>query len=446
MNLWSKSNDDRVIENIETFTIGRDRELDIHLASFDVYGSMAHTVMLETVGLLKKDELDKILAECKNILSSIEADTFEIEEHVEDIHSQVEMTLTKSLGDVGKKIHSGRSRNDQVLVDLKMYLRNKIEVICKKTDELFKVLIEKSNEHKDDLLPGYTHLQIAMPSSFGLWFGAYAESLIDDLTLLKAAYDIVNKNPLGSGAGYGSSFPLDRALTTELLGFDDLNYNVVYAQMTRGKMEYAVTSALSNLANTLSRLAMDVTLYNSQNFGFIKLPKEMTTGSSIMPHKKNPDVAEILRGKTNLLKSLPTSLNSLLSNLPSGYHREFQLLKELVMPAFDNFEECLDIATFMVTNMEVEKNLLEDPKYDLIFSVENLNDLVLQGIPFRDAYIQMGQSINEGNFSPKRDLNHTLAGSIGNLCNDKLEANMSKLMTDFNFQKVHLAFQKLREM
>ncbi|MFT4734867.1 MAG: argininosuccinate lyase [Algoriphagus sp.] len=446
MNLWSKSKDDKVIENIEIFTVGRDRELDIYLAPFDVYGSMAHTIMLESVGLLKKAELDSILGECKNILKSIDNEKFTIEEHVEDVHSQIEMNLTKSLGDIGKKIHSGRSRNDQVLVDLKMYLRDKIEMVSKKTDDLFKILVQKSNTHRGDLLPGYTHLQIAMPSSFGLWFGAFAESLIDDLTLLKAAYEIVNKNPLGSGAGYGSSFPLDRTLTTTLLGFDDLNYNVVYAQMTRGKMEYAVASALSNLANTLSRLAMDVTLYNSQNFGFIKLPKEMTTGSSIMPHKKNPDVAEILRGRTNLLKSLPTNINSLLSNLPTGYHRELQLLKELIMPAFDSFEECLDIATFMVTNIEVEKNLLKDPKYDLLFSVENVNDLVLKGMPFRDAYIQMGQSINAGNFSPKRDLNHTLEGSIGNLCNDKLEANMNKLMADFNFEKVHLAYQKLRDM
>jgi argininosuccinate lyase len=441
--LWSKNNGKKVKENIESFTIGRDRELDLHLALFDVYGSMAHAVMLERIGLLESDELKNILTESKSIASDIRDDKFVIEEGIEDVHSQVELLLTIALGDTGKKIHSGRSRNDQVLVDLKMYLRHKIEGIAIQVNSLFDTLIIKSNTHKNDLLPGYTHLQIAMPSSFGLWFGAYAESLIDDLTLLQSAYKIVNKNPLGSGAGYGSSFPLDRKLTTELLGFDDLNYNVVYAQMTRGKMEYAVASALSNVANTLSKLAMDVCLYNSQNFGFIKLPEEITTGSSIMPHKKNPDVAEILRGKTNLLKSLPTQINSLLSNLPSGYHRELQLLKELIIPAFESFSECLEITEFMIKEMEVKKDILKDPKYDLIFSVENVNNMVNSGVPFRDAYRITGESINEGEFIPDKTLNHTLEGSIGNLCNDALTANMSAVMESFNFDKVHLAYKNL---
>lgn len=444
MKLWAKDNSKNVLENIENFTVGRDRELDIHLAQYDVYGSMAHTIMLESIGLIEKDELPKILEACKKLLVEIEKGDFVIEDSVEDVHSQVEFLLTQSIGDAGKKIHSGRSRNDQVLVDLKMYLRGQIEEITTQVQSLFEKLIEKSNQHKNDLLPGYTHLQIAMPSSFGLWFGAYAESLIDDLTLLQAAFKVVNKNPLGSGAGYGSSFPLNRKMTTELLGFDDLNYNVVYAQMTRGKMEYVVTTALSNLANTLSRLAMDVCLYNSQNFGFLILPEEITTGSSIMPHKKNPDVAEILRGKTNLLKALPTQINSLLGNLPSGYHRELQLLKELVVPAFESFSECLEIATFMIDKMQVRKDLLEDKKYDLLFSVENVNEMVVNGATFRDAYKKIGEDINDNNFEPNRSLNHSLEGSIGNLCNDKLVENMEAIVQSFEFQKIHQAFDKLR--
>jgi len=444
--LWSKNNGKIVKENIEKFTVGKDRELDIHLALFDVYGSMAHAVMLESINLINGEELENIIIECKNIVQNIWSENFVIEDQVEDVHSQIELMLTKTLGDTGKKIHSGRSRNDQVLVDLKMYLRYKIEAISIQVNSLFKTLIQKSNKHKDDLLPGYTHLQIAMPSSFGLWFGAYAESLVDDLILLQSAYKIVNKNPLGSGAGYGSSFPLNRKLTTELLGFDDLNYNVVYAQMTRGKMEYAVSSALSNLANTLSKLAMDVCLYNSQNFDFIKLPEEITTGSSIMPHKKNPDVAEILRGKANLLKNLPTQVNSLLSNLPSGYHRELQLLKELIIPAFDSFSECLDITEFMIKEMEVKKDILKDPKYDLIFSVENVNNMVVKGTPFRDAYRITGEGINEGNFVPDRELNHTLEGSIGNLCNEAIETNMKAVMDSFNFDQVHRAYKGLMNL
>lgn len=444
MKLWAKDNSKKVLENIENFTVGRDRELDIHLAEYDIYGSMAHSMMLESIGLIDTEELPKILDACKHLLKTIEDGEFRIEDDVEDVHSQVEFLLTKTIGDSGKKIHSGRSRNDQVLVDLKMYLRGQIEGITGQVQTLFEKLIEKSNLHKNDLLPGYTHLQIAMPSSFGLWFGAYAESLIDDLTLLQAAFKVVNKNPLGSGAGYGSSFPLNRQMTTELLGFDDLNYNVVYAQMTRGKMEYVVSSALSNLANTLSRLAMDVCLYNSQNFGFLILPEEITTGSSIMPHKKNPDVAEILRGKTNLLKALPTQINALLGNLPSGYHRELQLLKELVVPAFESFSECLEIATFMIDQMQVKKDLLEDKKYDLLFSVENVNEMVVKGTTFRDAYKKIGEDINDGNFQPNRSLNHTLEGSIGNLCNDRLIENMETVIQTFEFEKIHEAFRKLR--
>ncbi len=445
MKLWNKDNSKSVLDNIEKFTVGKDRELDIHLAPFDVYGSMAHAIMLETIGLLKKDELAELINELKNIQTSISKEEFIIEDGVEDVHSQVEILLTEKLGDTGKKIHSGRSRNDQVLVDLKMYLRFRIERIANLTEQLFNKLIEKSNRHKADLLPGYTHLQIAMPSSFGLWFGAYAESLTDDMEALLAAYKIVNKNPLGSGAGYGSSFPLNRKLTTKLLGFDILNYNVVYAQMTRGKSEYAVLTALSNLAQTLSRLAMDVCLYNSQNFGFIKLPEEITTGSSIMPHKKNPDVAEILRGKTNLLKASPTQINALLTNLPSGYHRELQLLKELVMPALDNYEECLEIATFMISEMEIKQDLLSDKKYDLLFSVENVNNLVVKGVPFRDAYKTVGEGINSGNFEPDRSLNHSLEGSIGNLCNDEISKQFNQIKKAFGFDKVAQAFEKLMQ-
>jgi argininosuccinate lyase len=443
--LWAKDNSKKVLENIENFTVGKDRELDIHLAVYDVYGSMAHAIMLESIGLITKEELPLILQACQKLIENIEKGEFTIDDQVEDVHSQVEFLLTQSIGDAGKKIHSGRSRNDQVLVDLKMYLRGQIESLTRQVEVLFDKLIEKSNQHKNDLLPGYTHLQIAMPSSFGLWFGAYAESLIDDLILLQSAFKVVNKNPLGSGAGYGSSFPLNRKMTTELLGFEDLNYNVVYAQMTRGKMEYVVTTALSNLANTLSRMAMDVCLYNSQNFGFLILPEEITTGSSIMPHKKNPDVAEILRGKTNLLKALPTQINSLLGNLPSGYHRELQLLKELVMPAFESFSECLEITTFMIDKMQVKKDLLEDKKYDLLFSVENVNEMVVNGVTFRDAYKKIGEDINDGNFEPNRSLNHTLEGSIGNLCNDELTKNMKAVIKSFEFQKVHQAFEKLRK-
>jgi argininosuccinate lyase len=405
---------------------------------------MAHTIMLEKCGLIETNELKSILSSCRRIYEEIiKKDLFEIEDGIEDVHSQIEWMLTKELGDAGKKIHSGRSRNDQVLVDLKMYMRQKVTELVFDTQSLFKTLQQKSEKHKADLLPGYTHLQIAMPSSFGLWFGAYAEALLDDIEIIRGAYKVINKNPLGSGAGYGSSFPLDRKLTTNLLGFTTLNYNVVYAQMTRGKVEGILLSAIANLAGTLGKMAMDVCLYNSQNFGFIKLPEEMTTGSSIMPHKKNPDVAEVLRAKSNRLKALPNEVNYITTNLPSGYHRDLQITKEILMPAIDDIKECLSIAEFMMTNLEVEKDLLEDKKYDLLFSVENVNQMVVEGTPFRDAYKKIGFEINEGNFTPNRSLNHTLEGSIGNLCNDEIAAEMDELIASFDFEKVEDAFEKL---
>jgi len=428
---------------IEKFTVGQDREMDMYLAEFDVIGSMAHAVMLESIGLLEPNELAGILKECLKIYNDILNGNFLIEKNIEDIHSQVEWLLTQALGDAGKKIHSGRSRNDQVLVDLKLFMRHQLRQIVNLTEALFHQLIELSNLHKNDLLPGYTHLQIAMPSSFGLWFGAYAESLVDDTLVLQAAYKVVNKNPLGSGAGYGSSFPLNRTLTTKLLGFDDLNYNVVYAQMTRGKSEYVVLSGMTSLATTLSRMAMDICLYNSQNFGFVRLPDDFTTGSSIMPHKKNPDVAELLRAKTNRLKGLPTELAFVTSNLPSGYHRDMQILKEILMPAFDQMIECLDIAHFMMSNIEIKPNLLEDKKYDPIFSVERVNELVMQGLPFRDAYLQVKDEIFGGSYEAPRDLNHTLEGSIGNLCNDEITKMMSDVIKGFDFLKVDTALEEL---
>jgi len=428
---------------IEKFTVGQDREMDMYLAEFDVIGSMAHAIMLESIGLLEPNELAGILKECLKIYNDILNGNFLIEKNIEDIHSQVEWLLTQALGDAGKKIHSGRSRNDQVLVDLKLFMRHQLRQIVNLTEALFHKLIELSNLHKNDLLPGYTHLQIAMPSSFGLWFGAYAESLVDDTLVLQAAYKVVNKNPLGSGAGYGSSFPLNRTLTTKLLGFDELNYNVVYAQMTRGKSEYVVLSGMTSLATTLSRMAMDICLYNSQNFGFVRLPDDFTTGSSIMPHKKNPDVAELLRAKTNRLKGLPTELAFVTSNLPSGYHRDMQILKEILMPAFDQMIECLDIAHFMMSNIEIKPNLLEDKKYDPIFSVERVNELVMQGLPFRDAYLQVKDEIFGGSYEAPRDLNHTLEGSIGNLCNDEITKMMSDVIKGFDFLKVDTALEEL---
>lgn len=444
MKLWQKKPQTDLNSVIEKFTIGNDQTLDLALAPFDVLGSMAHVIMLSKIGLVEPLELSNILGSCVTIYKEItEQNTFIIEENVEDIHSQIELILTQKLGESGKKIHSGRSRNDQVLVDLKMYFRSEIEEICGLTTALFYALNKKSEVHKNDLLPGYTHLQIAMPSSFGLWFGAYAESLIDDLLSLQSTYKIINKNPLGSGAGYGSSFPLDRKLTTELLGFDDLNYNVVYAQMTRGKSELALAQSIGLLANTMSRLSMDICLYNSQNFGFIKLPDSLTTGSSIMPHKKNPDIAELLRGKCNRLKSVANELYLLQSNLPSGYHREMQLTKEIIFPAINEIKDCIRISTFMIEQMKVSKDLLNDPKFDLIFSVENTNYEVMKGLPFRDAYVKIGTEIEEGNFKPLKSLNHTLVGSIGNLCNKEIKVNYEAVLNDFNFEKTKTAFAYL---
>ncbi|MCP9746118.1 argininosuccinate lyase [Lacihabitans sp. CS3-21] len=444
MKLWQKANSKKTNEIIDKFTVGKDRELDINLAPFDLFGSMAHAIMLTSIDLLEKQELKSILQECKIIYNEdIKQGKFEIIEGIEDVHSQIEYILTTKIGDIGKKIHSGRSRNDQVLVDMKMYLRHKIEEIVLLTEDLFKALQEKSELHKNDLLPGYTHLQIAMPSSFGLWFGAYAESLVDDLISLQSVYKIVNKNPLGSGAGYGSNFPLKRHLTKDLLGFDDLNYNVVYAQMTRGKMEFLMAQALGVFANTLSKMAMDVCLYNSQNFGFINLPEEMTTGSSIMPHKKNPDVAEILRGKANKLKGLASEIAFVQTNLPSGYHREMQLIKEIIMPALDDFSETLSVATFMIKNLKIKENLLDDSKFDLLFSVENVNKKVIEGMPFRDAYRAIGGEIEAGTYQPIKTLNHTLEGSIGNLCNPEIKEMMNNVIQSFNFEKVHQAFENL---
>ena len=440
--LWQKDNVS-VNEKIEKFTVGRDPEFDLLLAQFDVQGSLAHTQMLASIGLLEESELAEIQVELKNIYAEIQSGNFVIEEGIEDVHSQVELLLTRKLGEAGKKIHSGRSRNDQVLVDLKLFTRSRLQEVAEASNNLFELLISLSNKFKDVLLPGYTHLQIAMPSSFGLWFGAYAESLVDDMEMLLTAYKIANKNPLGSGAGYGSSFPLNRTMTTELLGFQELHYNVVYAQMSRGKTELFATTAIAQIASTLSRLAMDICLYNSQNFGFIKLPDEMTTGSSIMPHKKNPDVAELLRGKTNRLKGLPNEIQLVMGNLPSGYHREMQILKEILMPAFDEILSCLDMTYFMLSNIEVKENILSDEKYDMLFSVERVNELVLQGVPFREAYKIIGNEINSGTYSPNRNLNHTHEGSIGNLCNPQITKMMQEVLSRFNFEKVELAIEDL---
>jgi len=417
--------------------------MDLHLAEFDVLGNIAHATMLETIGLLTADDLAALKTELKAIYQQIEKGEFVIEDGIEDVHSQVELLLTRKLGDTGKKIHSGRSRNDQVLVDMKLYTRARLFEVVQATEKLFDVLTRKSEEHKNDLLPGYTHLQIAMPSSFGLWFGAYAEGLIDDIIQLNAAYRLANRNPLGSGAGYGSSFPLNRQLTTELLGFEGMHHNVVYAQMSRGRTEQAALSAIASLAATVSRLAMDVCLYNSQNFGFIVLPDDLTTGSSIMPHKKNPDVAELLRAKTNRMKALPMEVTMVLSNLPSGYHRDMQLLKEILMPAFDEILDCLDIAAFMLEHVKVKQNLLDDPKYDLLFSVERVNELVIAGVPFRDAYKQVGAEIGDGTYTASRELKHTHEGSIGNLQTDEIRARMGHEIEAFGYDKITAAFEAL---
>ena len=439
--IWQKSI--TVNELVENFTVGRDREFDAQMAAFDVLGSLAHTRMLHTVGLLSQDDLDLVQKELKAIYATIEAGNFTIEADVEDVHSQVELLLTKRIGDAGKKIHSGRSRNDQVLVDLKLFFRHELQDVVESVDALFRLLIQLSEKHKAVLLPGYTHLQIAMPSSFGLWFGAYAESLVDDLEMLLAAYKITNKNPLGSAAGYGSSFPLNRTLTTQLLGFDSLNYNVVYAQMGRGKTERVIAQALSSIAATLAKMAMDQAMYLSQNFAFVSYPDNLTTGSSIMPHKKNPDVWEIMRGKCNRLQALPNDVAMMTVNLPSGYHRELQLLKELLFPAFTDIKQCLDMAAFMLKHIEVKADILNDPKYAYLFSVDEVNKLVLQGVPFRDAYKQVGLAIEQGNFNPEKAVNHTHEGSIGNLNNDKIAGAMDTLLKNFNFEKVEKSVKSL---
>ncbi len=432
--LWQKATN--VNELVENFTVGRDRELDAQMAAFDVLGSLAHTTMLQSIGLLDTADYELVQAELKNIYREIQNGTFVIEADVEDVHSQVELLLTRRVGDAGKKIHSGRSRNDQVLVDLKLFFRHELQDVVAEVATLFDQLIGLSEKHKAVLLPGYTHLQIAMPSSFGLWFGAYAESLVDDLELLLAAYKITNKNPLGSAAGYGSSFPLNRTLTTELLGFDSLNYNVVYAQMGRGKTERVIAQALSTVAATLAKMAMDQTLYLSQNFSFVSYPDNLTTGSSIMPHKKNPDVWEIMRGKCNRLQALPNDVALMTTNLPSGYHRELQLLKELLFPAFTDLKLCLQMATFMLEHIEVKPKILDDPKYAYLFSVDEVNKLVLGGLPFRDAYKQVGLAIEQGNFEPEKKALHTHEGSIGNLYNKQISDAFNTLVQNFDFEKV----------
>ena len=441
MKLWEKST--QVNKKIEKFTVGNDRMLDIYLAKYDILGSMAHILMLQSVGLLSSGELDVLLRELKNIYQLAVNDDFIIEEGVEDVHSQVELMLTRKLGDVGKKIHSGRSRNDQVLVDLKLYTRAEIEKTVDAVSALFEVLIEQSEKYKHILLPGYTHLQIAMPSSFGLWFGAYAESLADDLQMLLAAWKITNRNPLGSAAGYGSSFPLNRQMTTDLLGFDTMNYNVVYAQMGRGKMERIVATALAGVAATVSKLAFDACMFTSQNFGFIKLPDEFTTGSSIMPHKKNPDVFELTRAKCNKLQSIPQQISMITNNLPSGYFRDLQIIKEVFLPAFGELRDCLEMAAMMMERVDVKTDILDDPKYDLIFSVEEVNRLAQNGMPFRDAYKKVGLDIEAGNFNPDKNIHHTHEGSIGNLCNDRIKIYKDSIREQFNFSGVHEAEQNL---
>jgi len=441
MKIWQKNID--VDSFVESFTVGKDREMDMHLASADVLGSLAHTRMLNSIGLMTDEDLSAVQQELKNIYKEILAGQFQIEASVEDVHSQVEMMLTQRIGEAGKKIHSGRSRNDQVLVDLKLYFRSEIHNVFNTTELLFNQLIKLSEQYKNVLMPGYTHLQIAMPSSFGLWFGAYAESLVDDLHMLKAAWSVCNKNPLGSAAGYGSSFPLNRTMTTELLGFDDLNYNVVYAQMGRGKTERILAQAMSSIAATLAKFAMDVTLFINQNFGFISFPAHLTTGSSIMPHKKNPDVFELIRSRCNKIQALPTEIAMMTTNLPVGYHRDLQLLKENLFPAFQSLNECLEIATFMLENIEIKDSILDDPKYDYLFSVEVVNNEVLQGIPFREAYKNIGLAIEEGTFQPLKEVNHTHEGSIGNLCNDQIQRMFTEVKADFGFEKVEKALEEL---
>ena len=441
MKLWQKTND--VNKAVEQFTVGRDREMDLFLAEADVLGSLAHTRMLESIGLLGSEDLANVQRELKNIYRDITAGKFTIEEGVEDVHSQVEFLLTQRIGDAGKKIHSGRSRNDQVLVDLRIFLRRQIREIVADVEQLFHRLQQLSEKYKEVLMPGYTHLQIAMPSSFGLWLGAYAESLVDDTEMLHAAYRICNKNPLGSAAGYGSSFPLDRTMTTQLLGFDTLSYNVVYAQMGRGKSERIMAQAMSSVAATLARLAMDNTLFLNQNFGFISYPAELTTGSSIMPHKKNPDVWELIRGKCNLIQGLPNQIAMMTTNLPCGYNRDLQLLKEVLFPAIAELRSCIHMAVYMLENLQVKEHILDDPKYDYLFSVEVVNNMVLNGVPFREAYKKVGIDIENGNFKAEKTVHHTHEGSIGNLCTDEISALMQQTLDKFHFDRVDRAETEL---
>ena len=439
--LWTKNFE--MTAEIERFTVGRDREMDLYLARYDVLGSMAHITMLQTIGLLSSEELDVLLRELRDIYSQCERGEFLIEEGVEDVHSQVELMLTRRLGDVGKKIHSGRSRNDQVLVDLKLFIRHELKEVVMLVRQLFDQLQHRSEQTKHVLMPGYTHLQVAMPSSFGLWFGAHAESLCDDVLMLLAAYRQTNRNPLGSAAGYGSSFPLNRQLTTDLLGFDSMAYNVVYAQMGRGKTERSVAFALASVAGTLAKLAYDACLFNSQNFGFVRLPKECTTGSSIMPHKKNPDVFELIRAKSNKLQALPQQVVLIMNNLPTGYFRDLQIIKEAFLPAFDELKDCLRMAIYIVERMEVNEHILDNPIYDPMFSVEEVNRLAAAGMPFRDAYKQVGLQIEAGQFHADRNICHTHEGSIGNLCNDQIARLMDERMAEFHFEKAEKAEQKL---
>lgn len=439
--LWEKNID--VNPEIERFTVGRDRELDLMLARYDVLGSLAHCKMLESIGMLTKEERELLRQGLWGIYSAAMTGTFIIENGVEDVHSQVELMLTRKLGDIGKKIHSGRSRNDQVLVDLKLFTRHELQEICEAVIALFDALQQQSEKHKEVLMPGYTHLQVAMPSSFGLWFGAYAESLADDMLFLQAAYRMCNRNPLGSAAGYGSSFPLNRTMTTELLGFDSMNYNVVYAQMGRGKNERNVAFALASVAGTLSKLAFDACMFNSQNFGFVKLPAECTTGSSIMPHKKNPDVFELLRAKCNRLQALPNDILLIMNNLPSGYFRDLQIIKELFLPAFADIKECLAMATYIIERIEVNKEILCDSRYDAMFSVEEVNRLATEGMPFRDAYKKVGLDIEAGTFTPNKDVCHTHEGSIGNLCNEEIKKLMYGIYNAMDFDKARNAEKAL---
>ena len=441
MKLWEKNFE--INKEIERFTVGRDREMDMYLAKYDVLGSMAHITMLESIGLLEKDELVQLLAELKNIYHACENGDFVIEDDVEDVHSQVEMLLTRKLGDMGKKIHSGRSRNDQVLVDLKLFTRHQLKDIADEVKSLFDELLGKSEQYKNVLMPGYTHLQVAMPSSFGLWFGAYAESLADDLLFLQAAYRMTNRNPLGSAAGYGSSFPLNRTMTTELLGFDSMDYNVVYAQMGRGKMERNVAFAIATIAGTLAKMAFDACMFNSQNFSFVKLPKECTTGSSIMPHKKNPDVFELIRAKSNKLQSLPQQVMLIMNNLPVGYFRDLQIIKEVFLPAFDELKDCLQMAAYIINKIEVNEHILDNPMYDPMFSVEEVNRLAANGMPFRDAYKKVGLDIEAGNFVPDKNIRHTHEGSIGNLMNAEIQQLFNSILSEFHFERMEEAEKAL---